>query len=137
MQKEVNVETYDDVVSDNHHVGLGSNNPLEPRTPASTVSPGLCSTLATPVFGKLPQHNLEVSWPAYASSCCSGCPLRPGARKGFIGTVTGEQLDQRLGGSLAAAAISIANGASVVRVHDVKETVSLVRTLEAVRTLRF
>jgi dihydropteroate synthase len=56
-----------------------------------------------------------------------GFPIMIGAsRKTFIGNVCGNdkplQVTDRLEGSLAAACIAIANGADIVRVHDVKET---------------
>jgi len=54
------------------------------------------------------------------------------SRKSFIGAVLDTPVDERLEGSLAAAAWGVINGASVLRVHDVRETVRLVRMLEAV-----
>ncbi|MDH7517212.1 MAG: dihydropteroate synthase [Candidatus Thermoplasmatota archaeon] len=56
-----------------------------------------------------------------------GYPIMVGAsRKTFIGNVCGGQtplpVTERLEGSLAAACISVMNGADMVRVHDVKET---------------
>jgi dihydropteroate synthase len=51
-----------------------------------------------------------------------GLPIMTGpSRKSFIGSVLGrEQTDDRLFGTAAAVAISIANGASILRVHDVR-----------------
>ena len=56
-----------------------------------------------------------------------GFPILVGAsRKKFIGNICGGEeplpVTERLEGSLAAACIAIANGADIVRVHDVKET---------------
>jgi dihydropteroate synthase len=56
-----------------------------------------------------------------------GFPILVGAsRKKFIGNICGGEeplpITERLEGSLAAACIAIANGADIVRVHDVKET---------------
>ncbi|MBJ6727494.1 dihydropteroate synthase [Geomesophilobacter sediminis] len=49
-----------------------------------------------------------------------GCPILIGpSRKGFIGTVTGKKVDDRVMGTAAVVAVSIMNGASIVRVHDV------------------
>ncbi|MDG6996004.1 MAG: dihydropteroate synthase [Nitrososphaerota archaeon] len=64
-----------------------------------------------------------------------GRPICVGAsRKRFIGMLTGEKTaDLRLSGSLAAAAISVYNGAHVIRTHDVKETSEAVKIAEAVR----
>jgi len=52
-----------------------------------------------------------------------GRPILVGAsRKGFIGETLGLQVEQRLEGSLAAAVMAVMNGASILRVHDVRET---------------
>ncbi len=56
-----------------------------------------------------------------------GFPLLVGtSRKTFIGNVCGGKkqlpVNDRLGGSLAAACIAAINGADIIRVHDVKET---------------
>ncbi len=86
-------------------------------------------------FGKTDEHNLALlrGIPALAAS---GRPVLIGAsRKSFIGRMTGrERTDDRLAGSLAAAAFSILRGAQILRVHDVKEscdTASLVDTLRS------
>ncbi|MDG6922212.1 MAG: dihydropteroate synthase [Nitrososphaerota archaeon] len=64
-----------------------------------------------------------------------GRPICVGvSRKRFIGMLTGEKsADLRLSGSLAATAISVYNGAHVIRTHDVKETNEAVKIAEAVR----
>lgn len=52
-----------------------------------------------------------------------GCPVLIGAsRKSFIGALTGAPVENRLPGSLAAAASAIRNGAQILRVHDVAAT---------------
>ncbi len=52
------------------------------------------------------------------------CPILIGtSRKSFIGHILGGiEADERLIGSVITAMISILNGASIVRVHDVAET---------------
>ena len=61
-----------------------------------------------------------------------GYPLLAGwSRKGAIGTVTGRAVNERLAGSLAAALASVAHGASIVRVHDVAETVDALKVWQA------
>jgi len=62
-------------------------------------------------------------------------PLLVGAsRKSFIGAVTGEDNPkERLGGSLAAAALAVERGADILRVHDVKETKQLIEIFFAVK----
>ncbi|MBI3781837.1 MAG: dihydropteroate synthase [Deltaproteobacteria bacterium] len=64
-----------------------------------------------------------------------GQPLLVGvSRKSFIGHLTGHKTPaDRLYGSLAAAAIAVANGASLVRAHDVRATVDVVRVAESLR----
>ncbi len=50
------------------------------------------------------------------------------SRKSFIGKILGDvPPDERLGGSIAAALIAIRNGAQIIRVHDVKETVAAIK----------
>jgi dihydropteroate synthase len=54
------------------------------------------------------------------------------SRKSFIGKILGVEAEDRLSGSLAATAISVANGADMIRTHDVKESVQAVRLAEAI-----
>jgi dihydropteroate synthase len=55
----------------------------------------------------------------------AGYPLLAGwSRKSSLGAVTGLDVDQRMVPSVAAAVLAIDGGASVVRVHDVRETVA-------------
>jgi dihydropteroate synthase len=67
-----------------------------------------------------------------------GRPLAIGvSRKSFLGVVTGRaEPAARLAGSLAAAALAVAEGAALVRTHDVAETVDAVRVAERVRAVR-
>jgi dihydropteroate synthase len=87
-------------------------------------------------FGKTVAHNLQLL--AELEQLQSlGCPVVVGAsRKSFIGQVLGREPGERLWGSLAVAAWAVARGASVVRVHDVAETVDVVRMIEAVSRAR-
>ncbi len=64
-----------------------------------------------------------------------GYPLLVGvSRKSFVGRVTGRSApEERLYGSLAAAAIAAYNGAAVIRAHDVAATVDVVRMAAALR----
>ena len=56
------------------------------------------------------------------------------SRKSFIGEILNlDDPADRLGGSLAATAIAVVNGASVVRTHDPEETLHAVRVAEAIR----
>jgi dihydropteroate synthase len=63
-----------------------------------------------------------------------GYPLLLGvSRKGFIGHTLNLPQGERLEGSLAANAWGIMKGASILRVHDVKETIRLTRMLDAIK----
>ena len=56
------------------------------------------------------------------------------SRKSFIGKILSDApVDERLQGSLASAAIAVWNGAKIVRVHDVKATVEMLKIVEAVK----
>lgn len=59
------------------------------------------------------------------------------SRKSFIGKILNEpEAKNRLSGSLSSIAISVFNGAKVVRVHDVKETVEAIKVVEAIKEWR-
>ena len=65
------------------------------------------------------------------------CPILVGpSRKSFIGKILDSPVEERLEGSLAALAVSIMNGANVVRVHDVKESKRVADLLDAVAGTR-
>lgn len=62
-----------------------------------------------------------------------GCPILMGtSRKSFIGKIDGSHVDDRVGGSIASALWSVANGADIIRVHDVAETVQALKVWEAI-----
>jgi dihydropteroate synthase len=72
-------------------------------------------------FGKNLEGNLEILR-HLAEFRSIGCPIMVGtSRKSFIGQFLGRETDERLFGTAATVAIALANGASVFRVHDVKE----------------
>ena len=82
-------------------------------------------------FGKRHEDNLAILG-QLASFKELGCPLLMGAsRKSFIGRIDGSTSDDRIGGSLAAALWSAAQGADILRVHDVSETVQALKVWEA------
>jgi dihydropteroate synthase len=63
-----------------------------------------------------------------------GLPLLVGvSRKSMIGQTLGREIDERLYGGLALAALAVAKGACILRVHDVAETVDVVRMIAAVQ----
>jgi len=60
------------------------------------------------------------------------------SRKSFLGALTGREAPgERLAGSLAATALAVAHGASLVRTHDVRETLDAVRVAARVRAAQF
>ncbi len=83
-------------------------------------------------FGKTVEHNLELI--ARLDELAElGRPVVVGAsRKNFIGEITGRDVGDRLGGSIAANVLGLANGAHVLRVHDVAETIDAVRVAERI-----
>jgi dihydropteroate synthase len=84
-------------------------------------------------FGKTPEQSMAAI--AHLGRFRSfGLPLLIGAsRKRFISAVMPSEPDQRLGGSLAAHLLAVENGAAIVRVHDVAETVQALRVAAAIR----
>ena len=68
-----------------------------------------------------------------------GLPVLVGAsRKSFIGAVTGERDPKgRLAGSLAAGLAALSRGASILRVHDVAETIEAIKVWQALEMLPF
>ena len=82
-------------------------------------------------FGKRHEDNLAI-FNQLASFKELGCPLLMGAsRKSFIGRIDGSTSDDRIGGSLASALWSAAQGVDILRVHDVSETVQALKVWEA------
>lgn len=84
-------------------------------------------------FGKTLEHNLQLL-AALEQLKVLGYPLLVGmSRKTMLGHITGREVGERLPASLAAATIAALKGASVIRVHDVRETVDAVKVVEAMR----
>ncbi|HZX52122.1 MAG TPA: dihydropteroate synthase [Pseudomonas sp.] len=83
-------------------------------------------------FAKTLEHNLSLFKHMEALHGL-GRPLLVGvSRKSMIGKVLGHEVGGRLYGSLGLAALAITKGAHILRVHDVAETVDVVRMLAAV-----
>jgi dihydropteroate synthase len=84
-------------------------------------------------FGKTAAHNLTLL-ARLTEFGQLGVPLVAGlSRKSTIGRLTGRPVGERLAGSLAMALIALERGATILRVHDVKETRDVVAVWEAVR----
>jgi dihydropteroate synthase len=86
-------------------------------------------------FGKKIEHNLALLG-GLAGFKQLGRPLLVGtSRKSFVGRITGEtEPSQRLFGTAASVAWCVANGADIVRVHDVGPMAKVVRMIWAIRT---
>jgi len=86
-------------------------------------------------FSKTFNQNLELI--AKLNPLCqefSDFPMLVGAsRKSFIGKILDAPPEKRLAGSLATAAIAVWNGASIVRVHDVKATVDMLKVIDKIK----
>ena len=89
-----------------------------------TVDPGFG-------FGKTVAHNLGLlkRLPELASL---GVPVLAGwSRKSTLGTITGRPVGERLAASLAAALLAVQHGATILRVHDVRETRDALAVMQA------
>ena len=85
-------------------------------------------------FAKTLQHNLSLFKHMDALHAL-GRPLLVGvSRKSMIGQALDRPVGERLHGSLALAALAVAKGAKIIRVHDVAETVDVVRMIVAVES---
>tara|TARA_R110001592_G_scaffold341474_2_gene630576 strand:+ start:9166 stop:10005 length:840 start_codon:yes stop_codon:yes gene_type:complete len=84
-------------------------------------------------FGKTLEHNLALL-SATGDLCELGYPVLIGlSRKSMFAALLDRQVDERLFGSIAAATIGANLGASILRVHDVQETVDAAKVVDAVR----
>lgn len=86
-------------------------------------------------FGKTPEHNFEII-KKLSDFKSLGYPIMAGAsRKSFTGLLLNLLPEDRLEGSLAAAALCVLNGASILRVHDVKETIRAIKLVKAIQNI--
>jgi dihydropteroate synthase len=120
--------TYDDVVNDvkaflaeRMEVAIGAG-VAEERI---WLDPGIG-------FGKDLDHNLELLH-RLGELRELGRPLVVGtSRKSFIGKIDGSPVDERLGGTIASSVLAAAEGADVLRLHDVAETAQAVTVASAI-----
>ena len=61
----------------------------------------------------------------------SGGVLLGASRKSFIGMMTGNEEGDRLAGSLSAAIMGVTSGVDILRVHDIKETLSAMNAVNS------
>ncbi|QYJ76311.1 dihydropteroate synthase [Shewanella sp. FJAT-52076] len=84
-------------------------------------------------FGKTLSHNYELL-ARFAEFERFDLPLLAGlSRKSMLGNLLGRDATSRLAGSLAGALLSAQQGANIIRVHDVAETIDVLKVLEANR----
>lgn len=94
--------------------------------PDTTIywDPGFC-------FGKTLEHNIQLlqSLPRLVAS---GYPVLIGvSRKSMLGQITGREPGERLAAGLAVATIAAQAGVAIIRTHDVRETVDVVKVAAA------
>ncbi|HLT78378.1 MAG TPA: dihydropteroate synthase [Ferrovibrio sp.] len=116
---------YDDVVAEVHDYLAGRIKACEAAGIARQriiLDPGIG-------FGKTLEHNLALLRDGLAALRNLGCALLVGvSRKSMIGALTGERDPaRRVAGSLAAGLRAVQQGAHILRVHDVPETVQALR----------
>lgn len=91
-----------------------------------TVDPGIG-------FGKTVEQNFTLL-ARQRELLALGLPLLAGwSRKSAIGAVTGLDMANRMPPSVVAAVLAVQNGASLVRVHDVRETVAALNVFRAMQ----
>ena len=82
-------------------------------------------------FGKTVEHNHEIIRRLKEFKVLGKVVIGP-SRKSFIGKITGAEVDDRLGGTIGAVAMSMLNGADIIRVHDVKEVKQALQIVQAI-----
>jgi len=83
-------------------------------------------------FGKTLEHNYQML-AQFSLFKKLNLPLLAGtSRKSMLGHLLNRDVDQRLAGSLTTAIVAVQQGASIIRVHDVAETVDAIKILTAV-----
>jgi dihydropteroate synthase len=125
MQQDV---TYDDVVVEvRGFLDERARRAREAGIEEVIVDPGIG-------FGKTAAHNFEILR-RLGELASLGYPVLVGpSRKSFLGSLASKlPATERLEGTLAAVAVSVLNGASIVRVHDVREAKRVVEVVDAVR----
>ena len=120
---------YDDVVTEvMHHLRQRIGEIVEAGLPREyiIIDPGIG-------FAKTAEHNMEIIR-KLADFKSIGLPILIGtSRKAFIGKTLGDlPPTERLEGTAATVALSINNGANIIRVHDVKEMARVARMTDAI-----
>jgi len=83
-------------------------------------------------FGKTVAHNLELLKNIGQMQHALEVPILAGlSRKSMLAKLTGRAIDERLAGSLTLALLALQGGATILRVHDVKETRDVIAVWQA------
>lgn len=94
--------------------------------PAIVVDPGIG-------FGKTREQSAALTASGARLRARTGCPVLIGvSRKSFLGGITGRAVDERMLASVAAGLVAVAHGASILRVHDVSETLEALAVAGAI-----
>jgi len=121
---------YEDVVGDVRKFLIGQTHRLEQAgigRERIIIDPGFG-------FGKTVDHNLQLLR-ELKSFVQLGYPVLAGlSRKSMIGKILNRDVTQRLGASLALAMLAAQNGAHIIRVHDVLETVDALAMMDILGT---
>lgn len=123
---------YKDVVREvkdylEQRVAAAENGGIDPR--GIMVDPGIG-------FGKTMGNNLEII-SRLREFRSIGKPIVIGvSRKSFIGKITGLPAEERIEGSVAAAVLAVKEGANILRVHDVKETVRALKVAHEILSVK-
>ncbi len=83
-------------------------------------------------FGKTVDHNLEILRRLREFRSLGRPVLIGTSRKSTIGEVLDKPVTERLWGTAATCAVAIANGANIIRVHDVSQMVQVARMTDAI-----
>ena len=127
MHNQKNTE-YDDLVPD----VISSLEKLKYEAINKGVNPGNIILDPGIGFGKTPEQNLQILR-RLEEFTTLGQPILIGtSRKSTIGLVLNLPVGDRIEGTAATVALSIASGADIVRVHDVKEMIRVARMSDAI-----
>lgn len=86
-------------------------------------------------FGKTLEHNYQLLKHLEAFSQFDMPVLSGTSRKSMIGNLLNKPVDKRLAGSIATATLAALSGASIIRVHDVEETMDVVKIVAKLQSV--
>src|SRR5947207_1216715 len=83
-------------------------------------------------FGKTLEHNLQLLARLERLTNLNRPVLLGVSRKSFIGKLLGVEVTERMAAALACACLAVESGVSMIRTHDVADTLRMVRMTEAI-----